>query len=105
MRPFRFGGTSLLALAVGLASGWVVATTAPLRASAADRNGASVAVPETLESSLQLSEAALTELGVAMGPVIASIHEMRDEMRERIMRDGGLDEKPRLRSLSGQMEA
>ncbi|GIW86966.1 MAG: hypothetical protein KatS3mg108_1290 [Isosphaeraceae bacterium] len=42
MRPFRFGGTSLLALAVGLASGWVVATTAPLRASAADRNGASV---------------------------------------------------------------
>ncbi|MFC3101150.1 cation:proton antiporter [Altererythrobacter lauratis] len=68
------------------------------------RNGASVAVPETLESSLQLSEAALTELGVAMGPVIASIHEKRDEMRERIMREGGLDEKPRLRSLSAKPE-
>jgi monovalent cation:H+ antiporter-2, CPA2 family len=62
------------------------------------RSGASVAVPETLESSLQLSEAALVELGVAMGPVIASIHAKRDELREKIMREGQLDEMPKLRS-------
>lgn len=62
------------------------------------RAGASDAVPETLESSLQLSEAVLVDMGVAIGPVIASIHEMRDELRETIMRDGGLDEKPRLKA-------
>jgi CPA2 family monovalent cation:H+ antiporter-2 len=43
--------------------------------------GASDAVPETIEASLQLSEAALVGLGVAVGPVIASIHEKRDEIR------------------------
>jgi CPA2 family monovalent cation:H+ antiporter-2 len=62
------------------------------------RAGASDAVPETLESSLQLSEAVLVDMGVAIGPVIASIHEMRDELRETIMRGGGLDEKPRLKA-------
>lgn len=62
--------------------------------------GATVAVPETLESSLQLSEAALVELGVAMGPVIASIHEKRDEFRIRIQRAANLDEKPKLRTSS-----
>ncbi|MGF7152540.1 cation:proton antiporter domain-containing protein [Novosphingobium gossypii] len=62
------------------------------------RAGASYAVPETLESSLQLSEAALVETGVAMGPVIASIHEKRDEFREMIMERGGLAEKPSLKS-------
>ena len=49
------------------------------------RAGATDAVPETLESSLQLSEAVLVDLGVAMGPVIASIHERRAELREEIM--------------------
>lgn len=48
------------------------------------RAGATDAVPETLESSLQLSEAVLVDLGVAMGPVIASIHERRAELREEI---------------------
>lgn len=62
------------------------------------RAGASQAVPETLESSLQLSEAVLVDLGVAMGPVIASIHEKRDTLREQIMQEGGLAEKPRLKS-------
>lgn len=62
------------------------------------RAGASVAVPETLESSLQLSEAALVELGVAMGPVIASIHEMRDQMRDRIQQEANLDKRPKLRT-------
>jgi CPA2 family monovalent cation:H+ antiporter-2 len=64
------------------------------------RAGASHAVPETLESSLQLSEAVLVDLGVPMGPVIASIHEKRDELRERIMREGELDEKPKLKSAT-----
>ena len=62
------------------------------------RAGASNAVPETLESSLQLSEAVLVDLGVPMGPVIASIHAKRDELRERIKADGDLDHLPRLRT-------
>jgi len=66
-------------------------------AAALYRAGASHAVPENLESSLQLSEAVLVDIGVAMGPVIASIHEKRDEYRERLEIDGGLTEKPKLR--------
>ncbi len=62
------------------------------------RMGVSVAVPETLESSLQLSEALLVDLGIAMGPVIASVHEKRDEFRRKIMEEGGLSEKPSLKS-------
>jgi CPA2 family monovalent cation:H+ antiporter-2 len=62
------------------------------------RAGASHAVPETLEASLQLSEAVLVDIGVAMGPVIASIHAKRDEYREQLERDGGLSEKPKLRT-------
>ena len=67
-------------------------------AAALYRAGASHAVPETLESSLQLSEAVLIDLGVAMGPVIASIHEKRDELRAQIMEEGELEEKPALKS-------
>lgn len=69
-------------------------------AAALYRAGASHAVPETLESSLQLSEAVLVDLGVPMGPVIASIHGKRDEMRAQIMEEGELEEKPRLKSTS-----
>jgi len=43
--------------------------------------GVTDAVPETIEASLQLSEAVLVGIGVATGPVIASIHERRDEFR------------------------
>jgi CPA2 family monovalent cation:H+ antiporter-2 len=39
------------------------------------------AVPETIEASLQLSEAALVGLGIPTGLVIASIHEKRDVFR------------------------
>lgn len=67
-------------------------------AAAMYRAGASHAVPENLESSLQLSEAVLVDIGVAMGPVIASIHAKRDEFREQLERDGGLNEKPKLRT-------
>jgi CPA2 family monovalent cation:H+ antiporter-2 len=60
------------------------------------RAGATDAVPETLESSLQLSEAVLVDLGIAMGPVIASIHEKRAELRKEIMELGQLDAEPKL---------
>lgn len=72
----------------------------PDHAAAMYRAGASHAVPETLEASLQLSEAVLVDIGVAMGPVIASIHAKRDEFREQLERDGGLSEKPRLKTGS-----
>ncbi len=61
--------------------------------------GATDAVPETLESSLQLAEALLIDLGVAMGPVIASIHDTRDRMRRDIMDKAALDSPPRFRNL------
>jgi CPA2 family monovalent cation:H+ antiporter-2 len=67
-------------------------------AAALYRDGASHAVPETLESSLQLSEAVLVDLGVPMGPVIVSIHEMRDRMRDQIMEEGNLEERPALKT-------
>ena len=58
--------------------------------------GVTDAVPETLEASLQLSEAALVDLGVAMGPVIASIHEKRAELRAEIMAEAELEDEPTL---------
>ncbi len=63
------------------------------------RAGASDAVPETLESSLQLSEAVLVDLGVAMGPVIASVHQMREDLRSAIRHRAELQNAPRLRAL------
>ena len=66
------------------------------------RAGASHAVPEALEASLQLSEAVLVDIGVAMGPVIASIHEKRDEYRVQIEEEGALAYKPKLRTSTAQ---
>jgi CPA2 family monovalent cation:H+ antiporter-2 len=66
----------------------------PAHAAELYRAGATDAVPETLESSLQLSEAVLVDLGMAMGPVIASIHEKRAELRKEIMELGQLSEEP-----------
>lgn len=71
-------------------------------AAALYRAGASHAVPETLEATLQLTEAVLVDIGVAMGPVIASIHEKRDEFRAHIEREGALDYKPKLRSSTAE---
>ena len=56
--------------------------------------GATDAVPETIEASLQLSEAVLVDIGVPMGLVIASIHEKRDEFR-KILAAAGAPERPR----------
>ena len=58
--------------------------------------GVTDAVPEALEASLQLSEAVLVDIGVAMGPVIASIHEKRSELRADIMEAGNLEQEPSL---------
>ncbi|HET6927244.1 MAG TPA: cation:proton antiporter [Hyphomicrobiaceae bacterium] len=51
--------------------------------------GVTDAVPETIEASLQLSEAALVGLGLPTGPVIASIHEKRDEFRSELQEAAG----------------
>ena len=59
------------------------------------RAGATDAVPETLEASLQLAEAALVDLGVAMGPVIASIHEKRDRAARGDQGGSGAEAEPR----------
>ena len=79
----------------------MLATAADLQAATFDERaltltGATDAVPETLEASLQLSEAALVDLGVPMGPVIASIHEKRDQLRAEIKVEADLEEKPSL---------
>ncbi|WP_421937157.1 cation:proton antiporter [Phenylobacterium sp.] len=57
--------------------------------------GATDAVPETVEASLQLSEAVLVEIGVPMGLVIASIHERRDEFRKALNRPESLGGRSR----------
>lgn len=46
--------------------------------------GVTDAVPETVEASFQLSEAALINLGVPVGPIIASIHDRRAQVREML---------------------
>jgi CPA2 family monovalent cation:H+ antiporter-2 len=56
--------------------------------------GVTDAVPETIEASLQLSEAVLVDLGVPMGLVIASIHDKRDAYR-KILVAAGAPERPR----------
>lgn len=48
--------------------------------------GATDAVPETIEASLQLSEAVLIDLGVPMGPVLVSVHEQRARFQADIRR-------------------
>ena len=50
--------------------------------------GASDAIPETIEASMQLAETVLVDIGVPMGFVIASIHEKRDEYRELLKPKG-----------------
>ncbi|HXG99386.1 MAG TPA: cation:proton antiporter [Sphingomicrobium sp.] len=65
-------------------------------AAALYRAGVTDAVPEALEASLQLSEAVLVDIGVAMGPVIASIHEKRAQLRSEIMAASDLASEPSL---------
>jgi CPA2 family monovalent cation:H+ antiporter-2 len=61
--------------------------------------GVTDAVPETIEASLQLSEAALVGLGLPAGPVIASIHEQRDEFRRELQEAAGQAGRTDTRSI------
>ena len=61
--------------------------------------GVTDAVPETIEASLQLSEAALVGLGLPAGPVIASIHEKRDEFRHELQEAAGQAGQAETRSI------
>jgi CPA2 family monovalent cation:H+ antiporter-2 len=82
--------------------GWV--PDLPVIARARDTNhaaqlykaGVTDAVPEALEASLQLAEAVLVDVGAPMGPVIASIHEKRSELRSKIMAEAEMESEPRL---------
>lgn len=63
--------------------------------------GATDAVPETIEASLQLSETALVGLGIAVGAAIATVHEKRDELRhdlQQAARTAGRHDPHSLRS-------
>ena len=61
--------------------------------------GVTDAVPETIEASLQLSEAALIGLGLAAGPVIASIHEKRDEFRQDLQQAANASGRPAVHAI------
>jgi len=62
--------------------------------------GVTDAVPETIEASLLLSETTLIGLGVAVGHVIASIHEKRDEFRQELQQAAG-SAAPTTRPVAG----
>jgi monovalent cation:H+ antiporter-2, CPA2 family len=72
----------------------------PAHATALYAAGVTEAVPEAIEASLHISEAALIGAGVPLGLAIASIHEQRDRYRaefQRIKR-GERDPVARLRA-------
>jgi len=54
---------------------------------------------------LQLSEAVLVDVGLAMGPVIASIHEKRDQLRAQIRAEAELEDLPRRLGHRGARES
>jgi monovalent cation:H+ antiporter-2, CPA2 family len=66
--------------------------------------GATDAVPETIEASLQLSEAALVGLGVATGLAIASIHEKRDEIRHALQQAASDAGREKIHSVKAKMD-
>jgi CPA2 family monovalent cation:H+ antiporter-2 len=61
--------------------------------------GVTDAVPETVEASLQLSEAALVGVGVPTGPVIASIHQKRDDFRLELQKAAEVAGRRETRSI------
>jgi CPA2 family monovalent cation:H+ antiporter-2 len=66
--------------------------------------GVTDAVPETIEASLQLSEAVLVDMGVPMGKVIASIHEKRDAFRKLLQPAGRPAEARRAIRMASRMK-
>ena len=67
--------------------------------------GVTDAVPETIEASLQLAENTLVDIGIPMGPVIASIHERRDEFRKLLREKTIGDREPRALRPAGMSPA
>jgi CPA2 family monovalent cation:H+ antiporter-2 len=67
--------------------------------------GVTDAVPETIEASLQLAENTLVDIGIPMGPVIASIHERRDEFRRLFREKVEGDREPRALRRSSEVKA
>jgi monovalent cation:H+ antiporter-2, CPA2 family len=67
--------------------------------------GVTEAVPETIEASLHISEAALISAGVPLGLVIAAIHEQRDQYRAAYQRIAPAERDPvaRLRARRSAM--
>lgn len=63
--------------------------------------GVTDAVPETIESSLQLAETALVELGIPVGKVIADIHERREQYRARLRQAASDAGRPAGRPMPG----
>ncbi|MGH6841613.1 MAG: cation:proton antiporter, partial [Methylocella sp.] len=66
--------------------------------------GVSDAVPETIEASLQMSEAVLVDMGIPMGKVIASIHQKRDEFRKILQPIAGRGEARHALKMSLRMK-
>jgi monovalent cation:H+ antiporter-2, CPA2 family len=63
-------------------------------------DGATEAVPETIESSLQLGEALLVAVDIPIGLAIASIHERRDAFRKLL---GRPDRKKEMKSARSRL--
>lgn len=72
-------------------------------ATALYRLGASDAIPETIEASLQLAETVLVDIGVPMGYVIASVHQKRDEFR-KILQPTGMEAQARLSAQRNKLQ-
>ena len=64
--------------------------------------GVTDAVPETIEASLQLSEATLVGVGVPTGSAIASIHARRDEFRQDLQQAAGAAGRDSTRSVKAR---
>ena len=65
----------------------------------AQSGGKALAGGQSLVAAMKLRLAqpsVLVDIGLAMGPVIASIHEKRSQMRMEIMEQGDLAEEPSL---------
>jgi monovalent cation:H+ antiporter-2, CPA2 family len=56
--------------------------------------GVTEAVPEAIEASLHISEAALISAGVPLGLAIAAIHEQRDQYRAAYQRIAPMERDP-----------
>ena len=64
--------------------------------------GVTDAVPETTRPACSCSEAALVGLGLPAGPVIASIHEKRDEFRHELQEAAGQAGLAETRAIRGR---